>query len=335
MKKKNNNLKNKSTKETININNEKISQNKSQMNNQNQSQNKKNYNLKENNEKKSIFFYHNNTKQTIKYYGKFNPISTKKILKDRFFIEEEIDQIFFQDKDGDILILNSNIPNNITVYLYIQKDLIPKNPSKTLKISNNIKLEKPLLKFHWILENEDKNRKYEDAIVNKYIYKNTKYDECHPSARSSVTFTTGVHFFVIRVGTFDSYECLRVVDDDSPDINDEWNYNHNTLIGFSCNLDIPHKYGDSVDIGILIDMEKKICAFYNYEKKEIINRGYSYYPKEYIPMIGKIKSDAVKIIAWLKRGHYYEKEGMTILNEGCIPIPNWVKKINDNIFISN
>ena len=274
---KNNNLKNKSTKETININNEKISQNKVQMHNQNKSQNKKNYNLKENNEKKSIFFYHNNTKQTIKYYGKFDPISTKKILKDRFFIEEEIDQIFFQDKDGDILILNSNIPDNITVYLYIQKDLIPKNPSKTLKISNNIKLDKSLLKFHWILENEDKNRKYKDAIVNKYIYKNTKYNETHPSARSSVTFTTGIHFFVIRVGSFGDYESLCVVDDYSPDIKEVWGYKHNTLIGFSCSLEIPHKYGDSVDVGILIDMEKKRCAFYNYEKKEIITIGHNYY----------------------------------------------------------
>ena len=66
--KKNNNLKNKSTKETININNDKISQKRSQINNQNKSQNKSNkaqnkkYNIKENNEKKSIFFYHNNTK---------------------------------------------------------------------------------------------------------------------------------------------------------------------------------------------------------------------------------------------------------------------------------
>ena len=50
-------------------------------------------------------------------------------------------------------------------------------------------------------------------------------------------------------------------------------------------------------------------------------------------MIGKIKSNAVKIIAWLKRGRYGEREGMTILNEGCIPIPNWVKKLNDKLFI--
>ena len=50
-------------------------------------------------------------------------------------------------------------------------------------------------------------------------------------------------------------------------------------------------------------------------------------------MIGKIKSNAVKIIAWLKRGRYGEREGMTILNEGCIPIPNWVKKLNGKLFI--
>ena len=80
-------------------------------------------------------------------------------------------------------------------------------------------------------------------------------------------------------------------------------------------------------------MEKKRCAFYNYEKKEIITRGYNYCPPQYIPMIGKIKTDGVKIIAWLKRGCYGEREGMTILNEGCIPIPNWVKKLNGKLFI--
>ena len=42
-------------------------------------------------------------------------------------------------------------------------------------------------------------------------------------------------------------------------------------------------------------------------------------------MKGKIKSDGVKIIAWLKRGTIKKERGMTILNEGCIPIPDWVK----------
>ena len=130
---------------------------------------------------------------------------------------------------------------------------------------------------------------------------------------------------MIRVSTFTDYECLRVVDDDSPDINDVWDYDHKTLIGFSYQIYKLDKYGDSIDIGVLIDMENKKCAFYDYEKKDIINIGYNPYTK-YNQMIGDIKSDRVKIIAWLKLDHYGEKQGLTILNEGCIPIPEWVKR---------
>ena len=36
----------------------------------------------------------------------------------------------------------------------------------------------------------------------------------------------------------------------------------------------------------------------------------------------------VKLVAWLKRDAYSGRNGITILNEGCIPIPDWVK--NDN-----
>ena len=42
-------------------------------------------------------------------------------------------------------------------------------------------------------------------------------------------------------------------------------------------------------------------------------------------MMGKIKSDSVKLIAWIKRGAYSDKSGITILNGGCIPVPNWAK----------
>ena len=308
-----NNLGNNNLKVNINNLNEKSIEGWNLIDNSNKNQNQK---IIENKGKKSISFFYNNTKQVIKYYGKFDPISTKKILKERFFIEESIDQIFFQDEEEDIIILNSNIPDNLSVQLFIQRDLIPKNPSKVLKIATNSKDNNNILKFHWVLENEERHLKFKDAIINKYTYKNTKIDEMHPSARSSVTFTTGVHFCVIRVGTFDSYECLRVVDDYSPDIYDEWSYNHNTLIGFSSNVEVPHKFGSTADVGIFIDMERKKCAFYNYEKKKIINCN---------NMVGKIKSDGVKIVAWLKRGFFGEKAGMTILNEGCIPIPDWVK----------
>ena len=189
------------------------------------------------------------------------------------------------------------------------------------------KPKEELLKFHWILENEDENSRFKGCIVDKYIYKNINDSESHPQVRSSITFKSGVHFFVIRVGSFGSYECLRVVEDDSPCIKKDWNYKHNTRIGFTFNFDsYPHSYGKPLDIGILIDMEKKICSFYDYEKKKMITVGHNYCPPEIIPMSGKIRNDGVKLVAWLKRGIISAERGITILNEGCIPIPDWVKK---------
>ena len=71
-----------------------------------------------------------------------------------------------------------------------------------------------------------------------------------------------------------------------------------------------HGLGINDDIAIYIDMDMKKCRFYNYDKKTII-------------LSGKINSDSVKLYAWKKSGGC-GKGGMTILNEGCIPIPDWV-----------
>ena len=293
--------------------------------NKNINKNKKKKEEKENiNTKKTINISYDGCVQKIKYFGKFDAESIKKIIKTRLFIEESIDKIFFQDEENDILILNENTPDDITVYLYIQKDLIPQNPAKALKILRPKKEE--LLKFHWVLENEDLNSEFKGCIVDKYIYKNINDSVLHPQARSSVTFTKGVHFFVVRVGTFQCYECLRVVEDSSPCIKDHWNYNHHTNIGFTFNLDsCIHTYGKPLDIGILIDMEKKRCSFYDYEKKKVITTGQNFCPPRIIPMTGKIRDDGVKLVAWLKRGSISVQRGITILNEGCIPIPDWIK----------
>ena len=117
-----------------------------------------------------------------------------------------------------------------------------------------------------------------------------------------------MHFFVIRVGTFECYERLAVINDDVKN----YYQNHKTFVGFHYMHDIKHKYKEAMDIAIFIDMDKKICKFYDYEKKKIIKKG-------------KIKSDSVILNGWLKMGSKREEEGMTILNESCIPIPKWVK----------
>ena len=68
---------------------------------------------KEKEKEKSIFIHYNGHIQPLKYHGKFDLVTTKKELKLKYFIEEPIEQIFFQDNEEDILILNQNIPDNI------------------------------------------------------------------------------------------------------------------------------------------------------------------------------------------------------------------------------
>ena len=263
---------------------------------------------------KSIKFYYNKEVKIIKYRGKFVLESVKKILKTYFLIEESIDNIFFTDEDEDILILNSNIPDNLTVNLYIQKDLIPKNPTTALKIPKNInsnnKSQKPLLKFYWILENDKKKKKYSNCIIDKYIYRNINSDQSNPSVSSSASFTIGTYFFVIRVGILGIYQSLAIVEDETPDFHNSYQYKQKTFIGYHYMHRIDKNVGK--DFAIYIDMEKKKCRFYDYEKKQIL-------------LSGKINNDSVKLYAWLKSGHTDLTEGMTILNEGCIPIPDWVK----------
>ena len=271
--------------------------------------NKKNSKQKTQKIKKTITFNYKGYQKVISFEKKFCEESIKNILKYYFSIEESIDQIFFQDNDDDILIINSNIPNNISVKLFVRKDFIPKNLT-TVSISNNIKNEKPLLKFHWVLENEEKNEQFKRCIKNKYIYVNISGD-IHPSVNSSISFTKGMHFFIIRVGTFQCYERLAIINDDIK------KYKYKTFIGFHymhC-LEGLYKYGNAADIAIFIDMDRKKCKFYDYEKKKILTQG-------------KIESDSVILNGWPKCGIRSEERGMTILNEGCIPIPNWVLSKN-------
>ena len=95
---------------------------------------KKTKNKKSDKEKeKTLFIHYSGHIQPLKYHGKFDLVTTKKELKLKYFIEEPIEHIFFQDNEEDILILNQNIPDNISVKMLVLKDLIPRNPTTALK----------------------------------------------------------------------------------------------------------------------------------------------------------------------------------------------------------
>lgn len=69
-----------------------------------------------------INVYYKGANQKFKYYGPFDEQSAKSTIRLFFKIEEPIDKIYFQDEDGDIVVLNEETPSGISVYIYVEKD---------------------------------------------------------------------------------------------------------------------------------------------------------------------------------------------------------------------
>jgi len=119
-----------------------------------------------------------------------------------------LEQIFFQDEDGDIIILNDQIPSGLSVYVFVDLDAIPKNPKTELIVKNN---NENLIKFHWIKENTMANPNNSlKVIVDNYLYTTVNDNDVHPPVRSSCTFEKGRHFFVLRKPPLPVYSLLLV-----------------------------------------------------------------------------------------------------------------------------
>ena len=272
--------------------------------------------------KKEITFYYKGKKQKIKYFGPLEEAQMKTTLKQMFKIEEPIEQIFFKDEDGDILILNNQIPSGISIHLFVEPNSIPKNPTKELKVE-----DKPgLLKFHWILQSStisDANLGL-NVIQNKYLYTTVNDYDTHPKVRSSCTFESGVHFFVLRKPSLSYYTLLLICDE---------NKTYESINGSNeKEIGIFHGYPEddnndlyTINLGILVDMEHKKCVFYNYDTKTKRKISYMKNGKSEEGFEAPIDFDKAKLLAWLKRHACNPgRKGITILNEGCIPIPSWV-----------
>ena len=135
-----------------------------------------------------------------------------------------------------------------------------------------------------------------DVIKNKYLYTTINDNDIHPGVRSSCTFETGIHFLVLRKPRLGAYTMLVVADEKKTSV-----YSGDSCIGY-VNGDDDEYNLYCKNLGILIDMTNK-----KFEKK--------------------LNFKKAKILVWLKRHACNQGEGISILNEGCIPIPDWVKNI--------
>jgi len=270
--------------------------------------------------KNHINIYYKGIKQKIKYYGKLNEKLIKSTVKQIFKINEPLEQIYFQDEDGDILALDEQTPSGISVYIFVEPDAFPKNPSTELDIP---KTTDNLLKFHWVIEQG--GNKNLNVIKDKYTYITVNDIDIHPGARSSCSFEKGKHFFVLRKSYLSYYTMLGITKDD-----DNSKYSRKNSIGiFDGNPNERDSSYFAKNLGIYIDMDNKKCIFYDYDKKERYKIIYYVSDNESLEAFeAPILCQKVKLVAWLKRDACSHREGITILNEGCIPIPDWV--INNN-----
>ena len=203
--------------------------------------------------------------------------------------------------------------------MFVEPDAIPKKPLTELKVKD----EKGLTKFHWILENSSNSSKNLNVIQGKYLYTTVNDDDIHPFVRSSCTFEKGIHFFVLRKPRLTAYTWLCICDE---------NKTFGIVNFYEHAIGIINGYPDegyagdfASNLGILVDMEHKKCIFYDYDKKIKKRVKYVKNGKEEEGYEGPIDFEKAKLVAWIKRNACnLGKAGITILNGGCIPIPNWL-----------
>ena len=176
------------------------------------------------------------------------------------------------------------------------------------------------MKFHWIINNA---RSDLNVIPNKYLYTTVNDYDIHPSAKSSCTFEKGRHFCVLRKPRLGAYTLLALVDENKN--NDKWEENGEIGI-FNGYPEEEYGHIFTENLGILIDMDKKKCVFYDYDRKTKKKIRYKKNEESFEDYEAPIIFKKTKIFVWIKRdGCNKGRKGITILNEGCIPIPDWVK----------
>lgn len=258
---------------------------------------------------KCINVFFKDIKRKISYFGSFNEKTIKSNLKILYHIKEPIDHIFFTDENGEIMILEGdNVPNNLNVHLYIEYEPIPKEPEKELDIL--VSNTQNLVKFHWVFFDESVNaEEWKESISqNKYTYKAIKNNgKSNPFVVSSELFSNGKFFIVIRKGWTSFYSALCIINSEYKFQTNEYPYNCDEYKGIKAMDNYVQ------NIGILIDIPNHKVKFYDYCNHKLI-------------IEEDINFQSAKLVAWLKGTHCDDGNGFTILNEGCIPVPdcdNW------------
>lgn len=120
------------------------------------------------------------------------------VLKRVFRINENLDNFFFQDSEGRIVILPKILPKELSLFLYVRQDIDSSSFQAQTAPSNQ---QAPDLKWKFIC-----TKGTEQQLINgiRYYPTNNPTEGQYPSIISSINFSQGKHFTVIKL---DSHGC--------------------------------------------------------------------------------------------------------------------------------
>ena len=252
-------------------------------------------------EGKKIDIYHKGIKQTIKVYDNTSEEDLINFVKKIFHLNVKNSQIFFQDEEGNFLLIPKIIPNGLKVYLYIEPEY--NQDISQIKPNNSLL---PGFKWDNTISNYDGKAKVSnDGYV---LGKKNQNRGCTPVVSTTI-YKTGKLFCKLNIRE-DVYQALGVCNLQYDGRNLHWD-NPNVVAFDSYKVYFNDSNNDNdftKPYAFLLNMDKKKFIFYelkNDQYKMMISLSFNF--------------DEVKIYGWVK------SYGFSILEGGSSIIPDYLK----------
>jgi len=252
-------------------------------------------------EGKKIDIYHKGIKQTIKVYDNTSEEDLINFVKKIFHLNVKNSQIFFQDEEGNFLLIPKIIPNGLKVYLYIEPEY--NQDISQIKPNNSL-----LPGFKW--DNTISNYDGKAKVSNDGYVLGEKYQSAGWTPVVSTTiYKTGKLFCKLNIRE-DVYQALGVCNLQYDGLKLHWDTPN--VIAFDSDQVYYNNSNNDNDFtkpyAFLLNMDKKKFIFYelkNDQYKMMISLSFNF--------------DEVKIYGWVK------SYGFSILEGGSSIIPDYLK----------
>ncbi|OHT00602.1 hypothetical protein TRFO_32719 [Tritrichomonas foetus] len=252
-------------------------------------------------QKKTLNVYYQSILQKLKVFDNTSEEAIFLTIMRIFQIEADIKDVFFQDEDGDILILPSIIPDNLSVYVYIRPTYKDHSGNDTIENNNKNKTQKEEAKDSSLLPG------FKWDKTNRYLLK-----ENFDLSLSSRTYTQGKLYCKFLIKTMGSpYQAIGLHNADIKHLEMFPESSDDPLYHLTCYDDPPFLVGPSSEVkefSMFIDMDNSEVTFIQISNGKVVKNEKH-----------KIQFKNVQIIGYSKHGF------IQIIEKGSSPIPSFLE----------